>query len=151
VYLELIQDDPYIKRALGPNAQLTPFHSCPVRVGGVAKAYGKRVLVIGDAAGQVDPLTGSMCLRIVSQQYVYFGRHCNSVADRSDVTDGRWYPIRNGGCTTRCRNVVRSVCNRRPRRAAIEPLSTSHRSRVRLAAVDLDANRRHLGALSVLA
>lgn len=58
VYLDLLQSDPYIRRALGPNVVLTPFQSCPVRVGGVPKAFGKQFLVIGDAAGQVDPLTG---------------------------------------------------------------------------------------------
>jgi flavin-dependent dehydrogenase len=30
----------------------------PIRCGGIAKSYGKQVLIVGDAAGHVDPLTG---------------------------------------------------------------------------------------------
>ena len=29
-----------------------------LRVGGISKSYGEHVLVVGDAAGMADPLTG---------------------------------------------------------------------------------------------
>ena len=32
----------------------------PIRCGGIPKSYAKQVLVVGDAAGHVDPLTGSL-------------------------------------------------------------------------------------------
>ena len=30
----------------------------PIRCGGVPKSYSKQLLLVGDAAGHVDPLTG---------------------------------------------------------------------------------------------
>jgi geranylgeranyl reductase family protein len=58
VYEDYLQNDPFIKQALGPDVAITPSKFAPMRVGGVPKSYGHHFLVIGDAAGQVDPLTG---------------------------------------------------------------------------------------------
>lgn len=32
----------------------------PIRCGGVKKSYGRQLLLVGDAAGHVDPLTGNI-------------------------------------------------------------------------------------------
>jgi len=58
IYKDLITKDPHITAALGPEVVLSPFQSCATRVGGVPRSYAERFLVVGDAAGHVDPLTG---------------------------------------------------------------------------------------------
>jgi hypothetical protein len=44
----------------------------PIRCGGVPKSYSKQLLLVGDAAGHVDPLTGkpSTCCRGLLQSSV---------------------------------------------------------------------------------
>jgi len=54
----LLANHPFIRRALGPGARLEPMRAGPLRLGGVERSWGERFLVIGDAAGQIDPLTG---------------------------------------------------------------------------------------------
>jgi flavin-dependent dehydrogenase len=58
IYKELVTTDPGITAALGPEVVLSPFQSCTMRVGGVPRSYSDHFLVVGDAAGHVDPLTG---------------------------------------------------------------------------------------------
>eukprot|EP01090_Pellita_catalonica_P003378 TRINITY_DN13045_c0_g1_i1.p1 TRINITY_DN13045_c0_g1~~TRINITY_DN13045_c0_g1_i1.p1 ORF type:complete len:282 (-),score=46.85 TRINITY_DN13045_c0_g1_i1:35-880(-) len=58
-YNSIIKEDPYITQALGKDVEITPVHFASLRVGGVEKSYADRFVVIGDAAGQVDPLTGA--------------------------------------------------------------------------------------------
>lgn len=51
--------DPFVRAVLGDRAHpLEPPGISPLRLGGERKTYGDRLLVIGDAAGQTDPLTG---------------------------------------------------------------------------------------------
>jgi geranylgeranyl reductase family protein len=54
----VIRHDPYVSRALGPNPRMAPMRAAPLRLGGVPLSYGQHLLVIGDAAGHIDPLTG---------------------------------------------------------------------------------------------
>jgi menaquinone-9 beta-reductase len=54
----LLAEDPYLRRALGPAAVIDKMRGAPLRLGGVAKSYHERLLIVGDAAGQIDPLTG---------------------------------------------------------------------------------------------
>ena len=58
MHLNLLQADPYIVRAIGSGAKIEPMKSAPLRLGGVKKSYSDNFLMIGDAAGQIDPLTG---------------------------------------------------------------------------------------------
>ena len=51
-------EDPFITRALGPRVRIGAMKGAPLRLGGVARSSGERFLVLGDAAGQIDPLTG---------------------------------------------------------------------------------------------
>lgn len=47
-----------LARHLGPRFRLGPMRSGWLRVGGVPRSYADAVLVVGDAAGQVDPISG---------------------------------------------------------------------------------------------
>jgi flavin-dependent dehydrogenase len=54
----LLRDDPNISRAVGTNADIERMRVAPYRYGGEKCTYGNHILVIGDAAGFVDPMTG---------------------------------------------------------------------------------------------
>jgi len=59
MYAEQILRDPLVSAVLGPKAEfLEPMRMAPLRLGGVEKSHGRQLLVVGDAAGQTDPLTG---------------------------------------------------------------------------------------------
>ena len=49
---------PLLEGLLGKGAQKTPFYVELLRVGGVAQPFADHLLVLGEAAGQCDPLTG---------------------------------------------------------------------------------------------
>ncbi|WP_445632762.1 hypothetical protein NSTC745_04320 [Nostoc sp. DSM 114161] len=55
---EVITKDPYVSKALGSNAQIGKMMGAPLRLGGISKSYADHLLIVGDAAGQIDPLTG---------------------------------------------------------------------------------------------
>jgi geranylgeranyl reductase family protein len=50
--------DPGVSRALGPNPKMGPMRGGGLRLGGIARSYADHVLVVGDAAGHIDPMTG---------------------------------------------------------------------------------------------
>jgi hypothetical protein len=50
--------DNAIRRALGPDAVIDKMRAAPLRLGGIDKSYHERLLIVGDAAGHIDPLTG---------------------------------------------------------------------------------------------
>ncbi len=47
-----------VRRVLGAGAPMTPARRCAMRVGGVPRCVETQFLVLGDAAGQCDPLSG---------------------------------------------------------------------------------------------
>jgi geranylgeranyl reductase family protein len=54
-----VTKDPYVAAVLGDRAEpLEAPGLAPLRVGGEPRSHGERCLVMGDAAGQTDPLTG---------------------------------------------------------------------------------------------
>ena len=57
---DAIKNDPFISRALGPNAKIERMKAAPLRLGsqGVKTTYDDHLMIIGDAAGHIDPLTG---------------------------------------------------------------------------------------------
>ncbi len=55
---DLLNNYSYIKDALGPNAEVESMKAAPLRLGGIKKSYGDHLLIAGDAAGFIDPLTG---------------------------------------------------------------------------------------------
>ena len=54
-----VASDPFVREVLGDAAEpLERPGMAPLRLGGEARTYGERLLVVGDAAGHTDPLTG---------------------------------------------------------------------------------------------
>ncbi len=59
LYEEAMASDPFLRAVLGQGAAfLEPLRIAPLRLGGVPTSYGEQILLVGDAAGQTDPLTG---------------------------------------------------------------------------------------------
>lgn len=59
IYETKLLKDPFVARALGPRAEFAErLKVASLRLGGVDRSYDDHVLLVGDAAGQVDPLTG---------------------------------------------------------------------------------------------
>ncbi|MEJ0019567.1 MAG: geranylgeranyl reductase family protein [Acetobacteraceae bacterium] len=54
----VLRHDPFVSRAVGPHATIGAMKGAPLRLGGVARSHDDHLLVVGDAAGQIDPLTG---------------------------------------------------------------------------------------------
>jgi geranylgeranyl reductase family protein len=54
----LINEDPYISAELGPDAQIEKMKAGLLRTELVKKSYSDHLLIAGDAAGHIDPLTG---------------------------------------------------------------------------------------------
>lgn len=59
--LLLPTQDPFISAALGPNAKLERMRAAALRLGGqgLNATHDDHLLIIGDAAGHIDPLTGA--------------------------------------------------------------------------------------------
>ncbi len=54
-----VAKDPYVREVLGDHAEpLERPGLSPLRLGGEPQTHGERFIVLGDAAGQTDPLTG---------------------------------------------------------------------------------------------
>lgn len=55
-----IKNDPYISKALGPKAEIERMKAASLRLGGqgLKTTYDDHLVIIGDAAGHIDPLTG---------------------------------------------------------------------------------------------
>lgn len=55
-----IKDDPFISAALGPKAKIERMRAAALRLGsqGLSTSFDDHLLIIGDAAGHIDPLTG---------------------------------------------------------------------------------------------
>ncbi len=55
---EFIKKDPFMSKAIGPDPKLEKMKAAPIRFGGIPKSYSDHLLIVGDAAGQIDPVTG---------------------------------------------------------------------------------------------
>ena len=53
-----LREDPFVSRAVGAKAVVEPMKGAPLRLGGTPRSHADQVVVLGDAAGQIDPLTG---------------------------------------------------------------------------------------------
>jgi len=51
-------ENPIIRRHLGGNYTIEPMRGAWLRLGGIPESYADNLLIIGDAAGHIDPLTG---------------------------------------------------------------------------------------------
>jgi len=54
----LLHTDTHVRQALGPEVRLERMKGAALRLGGVPCSYADHLLVVGDAAGHIDPLTG---------------------------------------------------------------------------------------------
>jgi flavin-dependent dehydrogenase len=48
----------HIRKAVGPAVAVERMQAAPLRLGGIQRSFGDHFLIIGDAAGHIDPLTG---------------------------------------------------------------------------------------------
>ncbi|MFX0038742.1 MAG: NAD(P)/FAD-dependent oxidoreductase [Promethearchaeota archaeon] len=58
IHHDLIENNSFISDALGPNAELEEMKAAPIRFGGISQSFDNHLLILGDAAGMIDPLTG---------------------------------------------------------------------------------------------
>ena len=58
VHHGLLENSPVLRRHLGSGYKAEPMRGAWLRLGGIPKSYGDNLLIIGDAAGHIDPLTG---------------------------------------------------------------------------------------------
>jgi flavin-dependent dehydrogenase len=54
----LLNEDEMLKAALGDNYKIEQMRAGVLRLGGVPVSYAEHLLVTGDAAGMIDPMTG---------------------------------------------------------------------------------------------
>ena len=54
----LLKENPHISKAVGNTATIERMKAASLRFGGEPFSYGDHVLLIGDAAGMIDPMTG---------------------------------------------------------------------------------------------
>ncbi len=106
IYEERIRRDPFIRAVLGPKAEYQePLRMAPLRLGGGEQSYARQLLVVGDAAGQTDPLTGEgihtgmMAGRIAAESIVemmakgdFSERACAVYQHRWKAAFGREFP-----------------------------------------------------------
>jgi len=57
---DAVKYDPFISQALGPNAKVGRMRAASLRLGcqGLKSTYGDHIMICGDAAGHIDPVTG---------------------------------------------------------------------------------------------
>ena len=58
---DAIKYDPFISKAIGPNAKIERMRAASLRLGGqgLKTTFDDHLLIIGDAAGHIDPYTGA--------------------------------------------------------------------------------------------
>ena len=111
-----IRDDPFISTALGPKAKIERMRAAALRLGsqGLKTSYDDHLLIIGDAAGHIDPLTGEgihtamlvRCVALCFQRDTIQAFHWPTVAswrlaEQTDMAhasvrvavDGRYHPV----------------------------------------------------------
>ncbi|XP_071488235.1 conditioned medium factor receptor 1-like [Diadema antillarum] len=54
----IMKDDPYVSKALGDNFKIEKMRVASLRFGGVPRSYDDQVILVGDSAGMIDPMTG---------------------------------------------------------------------------------------------
>jgi len=96
---DAIKGDPFISRALGPAAKIERMRAAPLRLGsqGVPKTFDDHLLIIGDAAGHIDPLTGEgihtaiMGGKIAGQVLLDMKAEGDYSAASTRVWEARWF------------------------------------------------------------
>lgn len=91
-----VSRDPFVREVLGGRAEpLEPPGISPLRLGGEKRTYGEALLVVGDAAGQTDPLTGEgIHTAMVAAQIA--ARVLSDALDRGDLSEKRLAAYQRG-------------------------------------------------------
>ena len=85
-----------VTAALGTRAEIEEMKAAPLRLGGEKRTYGDHVLVVGDAAGHIDPLTGEGIQYALDAGHIaskVLRRSCDAKdfsADRLKRYQGEW-------------------------------------------------------------
>ncbi|MFN4261100.1 MAG: geranylgeranyl reductase family protein [Gemmataceae bacterium] len=58
IYARILATDPHIRAHLGDQPDMERMRGAPLRLGGISRSYADQLLIVGDAAGHIDPLTG---------------------------------------------------------------------------------------------
>jgi hypothetical protein len=105
----LTTQDPFISAALGPNAKLERMRAAALRLGGqgLKATHDDHLLIIGDAAGHIDPLTGAcvgweqvqqqadgLCVRRMHALCVPCVAASSICCRRRMMVPGVWHPSR---------------------------------------------------------
>src|SRR2546426_2537965 len=69
----LLDEHPYLRERLGSSAEIDRMRGAPLRLGGIPRSWAHALLIVGDAAGHIDPLTGE------GIQYAMDGGHLAAV------------------------------------------------------------------------
>ncbi len=120
VHEERILHDPFIQAVLGPHAEfLETFRVAPLRLGGIKRSYARQLLIVGDAAGQTDPLTGegihtamiaarhaATTIGEMLAQHDFSEKACSRYHERWMATFGREFPASATAARLTCRMPV---------------------------------------------
>ena len=84
-----VSRDPFVREVLGSHAEpLERPGISPLRLGGERRTYGDALLVVGDAAGQTDPLTGEGIHTAMVAAKIAAQVLCDAL-DRGDLSERR--------------------------------------------------------------
>jgi len=85
---KLLREHPYISRVVGTRAEVQRMNGAPLRLGGTVKTHYERMLVIGDAAGHIDPLTGEG-IHTALEGGAIAAQELGAALDEKDVSERR--------------------------------------------------------------
>jgi len=97
-HLEYLENDPYISKAIkGRNVEIEKIKCGDLRLGGISKSYADHLLIIGDAAGFIDPLTGEG-IQYAMESGLYAAEVIHEGIEKGDLSEGmmkkyqdKWY------------------------------------------------------------
>lgn len=88
IHHRLLKEHPYISKVIGPNAEIEKMKGAPLRLGGTLKTYYDHLVVIGDAAGHIDPLTGEGIHTAMDGGWMAAEELCAAL-DANDLSEAR--------------------------------------------------------------
>jgi flavin-dependent dehydrogenase len=119
IHHALLRDYAYVRDAVGPARRLEGMRGAPLRLGGIPRSFADHLLIIGDAAGHIDPLTGEGIhhaiegASIAAEVLVEALRAGNLSAAFLRRYHQRW--MRAFGRDFRCSALMARICARHPR------------------------------------
>jgi flavin-dependent dehydrogenase len=90
----LLNEDPVVKKMLGNNYEIEPMRGAGLRLGGVPVSWMKHGMLIGDAAGLIDPMTGEGIHHAIESGKIAGETIIEAITqgnyDRYDIYHQRW-------------------------------------------------------------